>query len=622
VADLSSILGSAGIGGQIGQAIVRLELDQSKYQAELRAAQAQTTAGANQMGSALKTFGGIAKAGLGVAALGVVGFGAVSIKAASGLGEAVNKSNVIFGENAREIETWAEGGAKAFGLSKTAALDAAGGFGAMLQTAGLAVSESANMSKSLVQLAGDMASFNNIDPTEALEKLRSGLAGEAEPLRRYGVFLSEAAVQQEAYTSGIAKTGEELTEAQKVQARYNIIFAQTTKQQGDFQRTAESLPNQLRSMRAEFTNIAAEVGQKLLPVATDLLGVIRGMVPALSALGDVLPTITRNLDVLVGVLAAFYTGSKLAAAGVVGLGSALGPIALLIAGAVSAGRAINDVFYAADQSVDEFAATLSGELKPALDAGIISAQQYAEVQRALADPSFEGFSAARDAIEEVTRAIDRQRERQEAELLGREASMHQWEQYRDVLQSGARDAREVAGATGRVGDEVEDTRRKIEKFAGMTGKALDEWRVGMEESFRTAIFALEDLTTESAITEDDVVTAFRNMRGEARDFSRAMNALKDERWINEEFKVFLSEQGPEWLIGFANSNEREQRRMQTQWEESQRVFDRSLKGSFLDLNGALDKLDRKTTNHTVRVKYVYEGFDPSKPGMGVSRASA
>ena len=111
MADLGSILGSAGIGGSIGKAIVSLELDTKKYQAELKAAQAQTDASTNSMSSGLAAFGGIAKAGIAAAAIGVVAFGAHAIKAASDQGEALNKSNVIFGQNAAAIAKWAQGGA-------------------------------------------------------------------------------------------------------------------------------------------------------------------------------------------------------------------------------------------------------------------------------------------------------------------------------------------------------------------------------------------------------------------------------------------------------------------------------------------------------------------------------
>ena len=125
-------------------------------------------------------------------------------------------------------------------MSQTEALQAAGNFGGMFRTIGLGTRRTADMSRRLAELGADMASFNNEDPTDMLDRLRSGLAGEAEPLRRFGVLHREARVKTEAYRSGIAKAGAKLTEQQKVQARYNLILRDTTLQQGDVARTGDS----------------------------------------------------------------------------------------------------------------------------------------------------------------------------------------------------------------------------------------------------------------------------------------------------------------------------------------------------------------------------------------------
>jgi hypothetical protein len=201
---------------------------------------------------------GVAFAAVGVAAV-------KGISAASDLNEQINKSKVVFDKSSDAILSWSKTTADAFGLSQRAALEAAGSFGQVFQAAGVTEKQSAKMSKSIVELAADLASFNNIDPAEALDRLRSGLAGETEPLRRVGVFLTAATVQQEAYRLGIAKTGAQLTEGQKIQARYSLIMGQTAKAQGDFGRTSGSLANALRRVRAQFEDLVAGLGSKILP---------------------------------------------------------------------------------------------------------------------------------------------------------------------------------------------------------------------------------------------------------------------------------------------------------------------------------------------------------------------
>jgi hypothetical protein len=258
------------------------------------AAQGQIDAGHSKLEGSTKktgglfqsTFGNIMPLAVAAAGAAVVKFAVDTVKAASDQVESLNKAKVVFGDASESVIRFSDNSAKSFGISKAAALEAAGGFGAMLQTAGLAEDASADMSVTMVKLAGDMASFNNQDPSEMLERLRSGLAGEAEPLRKFGVFLSEARVQTEAVNLGLAKQGEALTEAQKVQARYSLILQDTNKQQGDFGRTlGESLPNQIRVAKAEFVDLQAELGTALLPALTDLLKagtlVVEALGPAL-----------------------------------------------------------------------------------------------------------------------------------------------------------------------------------------------------------------------------------------------------------------------------------------------------------------------------------------------------
>ena len=267
------------------------------------------------LGGVIGKLGGIGLAAGGVGAI-VSGFenaiGAVGglVTSASDLNEQISRSGAVFGEATRSVQDFAKTTASALGISQTAALEAAGSFGTLFRTAGLADEASAEMSTNLVRLAADLASFNNLDPTATLEKLRSGLAGEAEPLRAVGVLLSDAAVSAEALSLGLVQSAVDatkaraaaaaltdaqvkynavaregtataaqreraaaavqtaeaalnqvlagtipaLTEAQKVQARYSLILRQTATAQGDFGRTSTGLANAMRIIRASWAD--------------------------------------------------------------------------------------------------------------------------------------------------------------------------------------------------------------------------------------------------------------------------------------------------------------------------------------------------------------------------------
>ena len=115
---------------------------------------------------------------LGVAFAGqqVLQFGKDVIMASSNMAESLGKMNVVFGENATVVEGWANKSATSMGLSKQAAVEAAGTYGNLFQAFGLGQDTATDMSTSLVQLASDMASFNNTSIDDAILALRSGLS--------------------------------------------------------------------------------------------------------------------------------------------------------------------------------------------------------------------------------------------------------------------------------------------------------------------------------------------------------------------------------------------------------------------------------------------------------------
>jgi hypothetical protein len=83
------------------------------------------------------------------------------------------------------------------------------------------------MSTKFVGLASDLASFNNTDPAQALDALRSGLTGETEPLKQYGINLNDAALKQEALRLGLDASGPTLSASAKAQAAYSLIMQQS-----------------------------------------------------------------------------------------------------------------------------------------------------------------------------------------------------------------------------------------------------------------------------------------------------------------------------------------------------------------------------------------------------------
>ena len=202
----------------------------------------------------------------------VIEFGKAAVGVASDLNEVQNVVDTTFGTaGAIKINEWARNAAEAFGESELQAKQFTSTLGAMFKSMGVSQAATEGMSMSLAGLAGDMASFYNLDPTEAFEKLRSGISGETEPLKQLGINMSVVNLEALAMSMGINKSYNEMTQAEQATLRYQYIMSATADAQGDFANTSDSLANQQRILQLEIQTLAAEIGQDLMPIAQEML---------------------------------------------------------------------------------------------------------------------------------------------------------------------------------------------------------------------------------------------------------------------------------------------------------------------------------------------------------------
>jgi len=220
--------------------------------------------------------------GTGAAEAGILGIGAAAVGAglalshdlaesASALNEQLTGSRVVFGDNAKAIEAYAKS-LEAAGVSEKDALQATTQIATSLKAIGFTDSSLVRMSTTLTSLATDLSSFSDIPVPEALEALQAALRGEFDPLERFGVHLSAAAVAEEAVREGLAKSTTEVSAGAKAAATYNLILGQTKTQQGDVARSGQTMANQQRALNAELENSKAQIGTGLLPAWTALIG--------------------------------------------------------------------------------------------------------------------------------------------------------------------------------------------------------------------------------------------------------------------------------------------------------------------------------------------------------------
>ena len=227
-----------------------------------------------------------AAAGAAAALAGLFAFGREGLGLASDLEEVQNVVDVTFGDQGTKvIDEWAKDAAKSFGLSELQAKQFNGTMGAMLKSMGLTDGQVLDMSQSMAGLSADFASFYNLDSEEAFAKIRAGISGETEPLKQLGVNMSVANLEAYALSQGITESYNSMSQAEQALLRYNYLMEVSADAQGDFARTSDSYANQQRILGLQIDSLAASFGEKLLPAASEALGIlidgISGIDPAI-----------------------------------------------------------------------------------------------------------------------------------------------------------------------------------------------------------------------------------------------------------------------------------------------------------------------------------------------------
>lgn len=211
-------------------------------------------------------------------AQGLMNFSKTAIGLGSDITEVENVVDTAFGSMASKAYNFASTASKQFGLSELAAKQYSGTMMAMLKSSGIAQDAASDMSTTLAGLAGDIASFYNIDTDVAFEKLRAGIGGETEPLKQLGINMNVVNLEAFAMSKGINKSYNEMTLAEQTMLRYSYILAKTGDAQGDFNRTVDSFANQWRLLKLNIQSVSAVIGQ----------GLIAAILPAIKALNKLM----------------------------------------------------------------------------------------------------------------------------------------------------------------------------------------------------------------------------------------------------------------------------------------------------------------------------------------------
>ena len=210
-----------------------------------------------------------------------VGFVGAAAKMGMAAVESESLVATTFGNMTSEINKWSNNASEKLGFNAFEMRRQAAQFQNLFTAGGMGAGKAAEMSKAFVEAKQDLVSFYNVADPEVFAALQSGINGEAEPLRRFGIYLSDATIKTYAYQNGIAKAGDELSELQKQQARAGFILATFRKGNafGDAERTKDSPANVLRRQQNELKQAMTGIGMSLMPLTSDVLKLTNQMVP-------------------------------------------------------------------------------------------------------------------------------------------------------------------------------------------------------------------------------------------------------------------------------------------------------------------------------------------------------
>lgn len=203
----------------------------------------------------------------------IIGFWRTITNLASDLEETTSKFNVIFWGLEDEAKKTFDTIAESAGRSRLDVKKWGAELGDVLKPLWFTTKEALNLSWELTQLAIDVASFNNVSDAQVINAFRSAITWERESLKSLGIVINEADVKTEAFTSGIAKAGTQLTKTQKAQATYNLLLKNTTDAHWDAERTALSYANITKRLEWKLKDLWATLGTKLLPLFSKIVNI-------------------------------------------------------------------------------------------------------------------------------------------------------------------------------------------------------------------------------------------------------------------------------------------------------------------------------------------------------------
>lgn len=430
------------------------------------------------------------------------------VKAASDFTETSSKFDAAFGDMADSSREFANQLARDMNRSRVQMQNFMADTMAMAKPILENAKAADTLSRAISALAVDLGSFFNAADTDALQALHSGLVGMTTPLRRYGIVLLDATIQQEAYRLGLQKTTKDMSEAEKMALRFVQILRQTKDAQGDAILTGASFENQLKALKSSFADLSVEIGQELMPYALAAVKWARDMIEAFRSLD---PETRQTIIQFAGIVAI------------------AGPLTLalssIVKGIVLTGKALYSVAKFAANHPYVFLATVAAALAMQIDA------VQAAIERLMRSLGLGVIYDTIDAFEELSEAasgivFD-------PDTAGADAMKKYYEQWQKEIEEMLKSGLFTGAGTGKtIGDQL---RKELKQTLLWLGQEITS------DDLRQRIYAIEGETLD-AILQD--ITEHGDEY--AKEIANAFNSF------NQKYKRDYNE----FMVGIISGNDK------------------------------------------------------------------
>ncbi len=216
----------------------------------------------------------------------IIAAASASFKLGASMQSTMGKVDVVFGKNSDAIKRWSENSLEQFGLAKLTALDMASSFGDMALGMGISLNKSSEMSKKLTELTMDIATFKDQSVDVTRTALNSIFTGETESLKKFGIVMTQANLQQFAFNKGIRKKINLMTEAEKTELRYEFVLEKTKLAMGNYKREQDEATAQMELFKQASIELGESFSEQIIPIFTPVLSFLNKTIKGFAGLSD------------------------------------------------------------------------------------------------------------------------------------------------------------------------------------------------------------------------------------------------------------------------------------------------------------------------------------------------